>query len=187
MMFLGILGLLGFLVFILAAIVYAIKKNPRWKKCLGIAGICVIMFLVGALNDTTETDPEQVEAAETQAEEQAPEEPTPEEIAAAEELAKEQEEALAQKIDELIEVSEGVVVSITPKNDDWSIMYVTVSDAWYQSEEYEQERFAGIVVDTLQKITRGYGKEDGATVVSFYDTYDKEVATTKIMGGIKLK
>lgn len=51
-MALGVIGLLGFIVTIIGAFVMAIKRDPVWKKWLAAIGICFVMFVLGAVNDS---------------------------------------------------------------------------------------------------------------------------------------
>lgn len=94
-------------------------------------------------------------------------------------------------LNELISASDGVIVKIQPHftDGDWSSVAVTVSDAWYYSQEHEKERFAEQVGDTVTAVIKNAAKVDGDKMVSvyFYDTYEKELASPKIMGGYKIK
>lgn len=91
-------------------------------------------------------------------------------------------------IDEMIAVSGGVVLDIIPKSeDDWGIVYVFVSDAWYYSPEHEKERFAEQVGAAVEQVVKGAGKTDGSVMVYFKDSYGKELASPKILGGYKIK
>lgn len=87
---------------------------------------------------------------------------------------------------EIVDKSDGVVVSIDkqPGRDDWGVIKVVVSDAWYESPEHEKERFAEVFGSAVKSIV---GTHDGTVLVNYYDTYDKELATEKIFGGWKIK
>lgn len=106
-------------------------------------------------------------------------------------LSKKQDELFAAAINELIESSNGVIVKIQPYFDagDWSSAVVTVDDAWYNSQEHEKERFAESVAETVRNVIVNTGKasNDKTIPVYFYDTYQKELASPKMMGGYKIK
>ena len=90
-----------------------------------------------------------------------------------------------ESLQAIIDLSEGVVIDIKPSpygTGDWSTTWVVVSDAWYDSPEHEQERFAESVGAAV-KMAIG----EDALLVHFYDSYDKELAKEKVMGGYKLK
>lgn len=91
---------------------------------------------------------------------------------------------------ELIDASNGIIVQISPSDiSGWKIPYVYVSDAWYYSAEHEKERFAEQVAATIQNILHNTNMVDSDSSVSvyFYDTYGKELASPKMLGGYKIK
>ncbi|WP_031513105.1 hypothetical protein [Desulfofalx alkaliphila] len=100
-------------------------------------------------------------------------------------------ELFANAMNELIKSSNGVVVNIQPhfKDGDWSSVAVTVSDAWYFSQEYEKERFAEQVGGTIETIVKSAGvvSSDELVTVYFYDVHGKELASPKLLGGYKIK
>ena len=102
-----------------------------------------------------------------------------------------QDELFWSSLNEIINISDGVIVKIQPHftDGDWSSVAVTVSDAWYYSQEHEKERFAESIGDTVTTVIKNTGKVDRDKTVSiyFYDTYEKELASPKIMGGYKIK
>lgn len=102
-----------------------------------------------------------------------------------------QDKLLLEVLDEMIELSNGVIVHIQPHftDGDWSSVAVTVSDAWYNSQEHEKERFAEQIRDTIVTIIKNAGKveQDKTVSVYFFDTYKKELASPKITGGYKIK
>lgn len=109
-----------------------------------------------------------------------------------EETVKEvQNELFADAMEELISLSNGIIVNMQPHfNDgDWSSVAVTVSDAWYNSPEHEKERFAETMGDAVTTIIKNTGKvnADKNITVYFYDTYQKELASPKVLGGYKIK
>lgn len=55
------IGLISFLVIIgatIAALVFAVKKNPKWKKALSAVGIAFLIFVVAAVADTPIQEPQ---------------------------------------------------------------------------------------------------------------------------------
>jgi len=52
-MAIGIIGVLGFLVAIIGTLVMVVKRNPLWKKWLATTCFCFILFIVGAINDSS--------------------------------------------------------------------------------------------------------------------------------------
>ena len=53
-MFIGIVGMLGFLIGIVATIVFVIKQSQVWKKAALASVLCFVLFIVGVANDDTE-------------------------------------------------------------------------------------------------------------------------------------
>jgi len=101
-----------------------------------------------------------------------------------------QNELLLQTFNEMIKASDGVILRIQPylKDNDWSSIAVTVSDAWYYSAEHEKERFAeqiGSTVETIIK-TSGLIAKDKTIFVYFLDSHQKELAKPKMLGGYKI-
>jgi len=97
-------------------------------------------------------------------------------------------EQLTEAITEVISVSNGIIVDISPRynDDDWKLVNVVISDSWYYSAEHEKERFAEEVGSTVEVIIENGGISDSASVY-FVDTYGKTVAEPKILGGYKIK
>jgi hypothetical protein len=96
-----------------------------------------------------------------------------------------QDEIYNNSMNELIKLSDGIIVEIVI---DSGIVDVTVSDSWYYSADYEKERFAEQVSGAIQSIliSTEKAKSDEYIPVYFYDTYGKELATPKILGGYKI-
>lgn len=91
-------------------------------------------------------------------------------------------------INEIINVSNGVIVDISPRFNDgnWKLVNVVVSDAWYYSAEHEKERFAEQIGSTVETIIKNAEIDDYAGVY-FVDTFGKTVAEPKVLGGYKIK
>lgn len=100
-------------------------------------------------------------------------------------------ELFYEAMTELIELGDGLIVDIKPymSGEGWRMAKVIVSDAWYYSAEHEKERFAEQVGQAVQNIIINTKQvKDGSSVsVYFYDVYDKELASPKILGGYKIK
>ncbi|TCO69548.1 hypothetical protein [Marinisporobacter balticus] len=93
-------------------------------------------------------------------------------------------------LNEMISKSEGVIIDIKPATiNDWSIVYVTVSDSWYYSPKHEQERFAEQIANTVQTVLYNCEKvkKDSAVSVYYYDTYKKKLASPKMFGGYEIE
>lgn len=103
----------------------------------------------------------------------------------------EQEAIFEQDLIELIESSNGSVLSARPylNNDDWSSIAVAVDDAWYYLQDYEKERHA----EQLFNIFNVFLKETGVidetqnAMVVIVDINDKELASPSVLGGYKIK
>ena len=86
----------------------------------------------------------------------------------------------------LIAISEGIIIEFqTLKQDDYSIIRVIVGDAWYNSEEYQKERFAEALAAGIDEISKETGVSDSVSVY-FYDAYGKKLAEPKLLGGYKI-
>ncbi|WP_100406693.1 hypothetical protein [Bacillus solitudinis] len=94
-----------------------------------------------------------------------------------------------EAISEMISLSEGIIVEIMPRlgGNDWRLVDVIVSDNWYYSAPHEKERFAEQIGGLVQQIVLNSGKAEGSISVYFKDTYNKELATPKMLGGYKIK
>jgi hypothetical protein len=97
-------------------------------------------------------------------------------------------EQFTEALTEIINVSNGIIVDISPRYDDgdWQLVNVVVSDSWYYSAEHEKERFAEQVGSTVEVIIKNEAISDSASVY-FVDTFGKTVAEPKILGGYKIK
>ncbi|QEK12630.1 hypothetical protein FQB35_09985 [Crassaminicella thermophila] len=108
-------------------------------------------------------------------------------------------QAVKEKLDKLfidtlnsmIEKSNGVIISIQPylKDKDWSTVAVTVSDSWYSSPEHEKERFAEQIATTIEQLIHNCEQveKDKSVQVYYFDSYQKELASPKILGGYEIK
>lgn len=120
-------------------------------------------------------------------EERLAEEKAAEEAEKAVKVSAEKEQIDAEIRDSLqaiVDMPDSVVLDIKPSpygDGSWETIWVVVSDAWYNSAEHEKERFAETVGDAVRFATNGE-----AMFVHFYDTYDKELAKEKVMGGYKI-
>ena len=109
------------------------------------------------------------------------------EVAAREEaLKKKNLESYLGAMDGLIALSDGIIIEfMTARQDDYSVIHVIVSDAWYYSEEYQKERFAETVAESIERISIETGVVDYVSVY-FYDTNNKKLAEPKLFGGYKI-
>lgn len=89
---------------------------------------------------------------------------------------------------------EGGVISIDPRTIDgeiysWSIIDVVVPDAWYYLEEFQKERYCSNVGDYIKSalIMGGIAENEAGCSVHFFDVAGKEVASSGMLGGYKLK
>ena len=102
-----------------------------------------------------------------------------------------QDEIFADAIAEIKKLGDGIIVDVEPyiPSEGWSMVKVIVSDSWYYSQEHEKERFTEQVGDTVATIIQNTGQvePDKHVSVYFYDAYDKELASPKILGGYKIK
>lgn len=109
----------------------------------------------------------------------------------AETVEKVSKENLDNAIEEILSVSEGTILNIQPlyKEEDWSMVKVVVSDAWYYSADHEKERFAEQIGDTVKQMVllSGVLSKDDIVSVYFYDTYNKKLASPKMLGGYKIE
>lgn len=100
-------------------------------------------------------------------------------------------ENLNNAIAEMINISEGLIIDIKPlyKENDWSMVKVIVNDAWYYSADHEKERFAEQIGDTVRQMVllSGVASKEDVVSVHFYDTYNKKLASPKILGGYKIE
>ncbi len=70
-------------------------------------------------------------------------------------------------------------------SNDYKQVWVTVSDTWYNSQEYEKKRFAETVRDAVEYAIKhaGVQEKDATIVVDFYDTYGELLAEESIWTG----
>lgn len=99
---------------------------------------------------------------------------------------------LTSTIKEIKDASNGFITDIEQFNGKslgWSAVKVTVVDDWYQSQDYEKERFAEATSDAINSVLKQVGavEKDKTVYVYFYDQYDKELAEQKLTGGFKIK
>lgn len=188
-------------------------KKPFYKNWKFWVGFFAVMVVIGLFTPdeekasepeaeavTPEKSPEEI--ADEKAENERKEEEAAAKIKAEEEAQAEKEKKKAEKdakdkeekdqrdvdnkeaVQSIIELSDGVIISIEPNpfSDDWEVVQVTVSDAWYNTPEHEKERFAETMGATIKASVFSE-----VTHVHFFDSYGKELATEKIFGGYKIK
>ena len=103
-------------------------------------------------------------------------------------VAAQSQELFTEGIEEMKSLSEGIIVDIKPSfgDGDWKFVDVVVSDAWYHSQDYEKERFAEQVGSLIEQMVVNTGQADGSIQVYFKDSYNKEVAKPKLLGGYNI-
>jgi len=95
-------------------------------------------------------------------------------------------DAYFDEMDMLILLSDGVIIDfMTERKDDYSMIRVIVSDAWYNSEDYLKERFAETVSELIENISKETGVSNFVSV-SFYDINNKKLAEPKLFGGYRI-
>lgn len=101
-----------------------------------------------------------------------------------------QDELFSEALSELKSLSNGIIIDVMPyfEKDDWSAVAVIVSDAWYNSAEYEKERFAEQLGETIGTIVKNTGRVESDKTVNVYlfDSFNKKLAEPKILGGYKI-
>lgn len=99
-----------------------------------------------------------------------------------------QEKFFNEAITEAIALGNGVIVDINSRgNNTWELVNIVVSDVWYYSADHEQERFVENVGPVIETLVTNSGKVSGSPMVYFIDSYGKDVATPKVLGGWKIK
>lgn len=100
----------------------------------------------------------------------------------------EQQKLFKQAIKSLIKSSKGIIVDVTPRyGERWDMVNVVVSDVWYNSQDYEKERFAETVGGAVEKLVIDAGLDKDTVSVFFVDTYGKDLATPKMLGGYDIE
>lgn len=105
-------------------------------------------------------------------------------------LDAESNERLQEQINIIKDNSNDVVINIIPmlNKSDWSIVKVIISDDWYRTPKYEQERFVEQMSAIVKNVIKDSKKVDRDKNISvyFYDLYNKKIASPKITGGYKI-
>ena len=108
----------------------------------------------------------------------------------AEAVEKENAKLFNAAMKEIINIGNGIIIKINHSEESGvKIVDVVVGDIWYHSENYEKERLAEQVANTIKKIYVNTGKsKDGKEVmVYFIDSYGKSLASPKTFGGYKIE
>lgn len=103
-------------------------------------------------------------------------------------VASRQDETLHMVLGEVIDKSNGTILQIRPYGDNWSMIKVIIGDGWYYLQDYQKERFAEQSAELVEMIVKKSGKVnmDKTVGVFFYDRYNKELASPKMLGGYKI-
>lgn len=108
----------------------------------------------------------------------------PDEKTVKEDLLKKFSAAIA----ETIKVSKGAIKSIKPRyNENWDLVNVVVDDAWYLLKDFEKERFAEQVGKSIETLVVNAGIVKNTANIYFVDTFGKDVASPKLLGGYSIK
>ncbi|WP_301109844.1 hypothetical protein [Sporosarcina sp.] len=99
----------------------------------------------------------------------------------------EQDKSFNQAIAEMKELGGGIILDVTPRQGNWDIVNVVISDAWYYSPDHEKERFVDQIGELVMNLVNNSGKYEDLVSVYFVDSYGSDLATPKILGGWKLK
>ncbi len=103
-------------------------------------------------------------------------------------IKEEQAKLFSKTLKEIVKASEGVILSINPRGNDWSMVDVVLSDSWYYSMDHEKERFAEQVQQLIETSVKNCGiiSQNSYVSVYYYDNYNKRLAEPKILGGYKI-
>lgn len=106
-------------------------------------------------------------------------------------LNKKRVELFEATLKQIVNQSNGVILDIRPyyNKDEWKLTSVVVGDSWYYSAKHEKERFAEQVGPQIKDLIykAGLVDEESAVGVFFIDSFGKEVASPKMLGGYKIK
>ncbi|SDN90672.1 hypothetical protein [Alkalicoccus daliensis] len=102
-------------------------------------------------------------------------------------VAEKAAEILNDSINELIEVTEGIILDVEIIGDNGDLAYVIVSDDWYYSPDHEKERFAEQVGETVETIVLNAYPDAHTVGVHFKDEYGSDLASPKMFGGYNIK
>lgn len=105
----------------------------------------------------------------------------------AEAVKNQQSNTFDEAISELKTMSDGIILDVRPRYDDWGSVNVVVSDSWYYSPEHEKERFADQLGELVGNMVKNTGKYEDHVSVYFVDSYGADLATPKVWGGWKIK
>lgn len=83
-----------------------------------------------------------------------------------------------------------MILKIKPRDNSWSQIDVTVSDAWYYSQDFQKERFvesygsliSQVILDYIYVITG-----EDSVFVYFIDEFGTRLASPKLLGGWKIE
>ncbi|MBY0222743.1 hypothetical protein [Sporosarcina aquimarina] len=99
----------------------------------------------------------------------------------------EQDKSFNQAIAEMKELGGGIILDVKPRQGNWDIVNVVISDAWYYSPDHEKERFVDQIGELVMNLVNNSGKYEDLVSVYFVDSYGSDLATPRILGGWKLK
>jgi hypothetical protein len=184
-----------------------IKKVLKWTG-ISVGALFALFILIGILNSGSDTsakvaDPTPQATETPKATPEAPKEtakpeptatpePKVDEAAKAAEIAasnaKTSEVQFNEMVDKMIAKSNGIVVGVRIQPNhagDYQWMEVAISDEWYKTPKFEQQRFVETLGGTIENYVHGSGliATDKNVVVDFVDSYGKQIAEEGIFTG----
>ncbi len=185
-MLLFVIGVIGFIY----SIVRLIKSKGNKKKTAMLMWMFLILVIIGSVVISQSKDDKIANNRNEEVQESNVKETEGLNNVEKEVLGEGSNERLQKQINIIKDNSNGVVINIIPmlNKSDWSIAKVTISDDWYHTPKYEQERFVEQMSAIVQSVIKDSKKVDRDKNISvyFYDLYNKKIASPKITGGYKI-
>ena len=95
-------------------------------------------------------------------------------------------EKFQETLKEIINLGNGLILAIKPSSgNDWGVVNIVVSDAWYYAADFEKKRFAETVGTVVENAIINAGLAD-SVLVYFKDSFGATVAEEKLFGGYKI-
>ncbi|MEK4850684.1 hypothetical protein NST04_12650 [Paenibacillus sp. FSL H7-0756] len=103
---------------------------------------------------------------------------------------KQNAEKMAAKLKEIYKQADGAILKIKPRDNSWSQIDVTVSDSWYNSQDFQKERFVESYGNLISQVVLDYKyviTGDDRVFVYFIDEFGTRLASPKLFEGWKVK
>lgn len=103
---------------------------------------------------------------------------------------KQNAEKMTAKLKEIYKQADGAILEIKPRDNSWSQIDVTVSDSWYNSQDFQKERFVESYGTLISQTILEYKyviKGDDRVYVYFIDEFGTRLASPKLFEGWKVK